>query len=250
MHGRLRVLDIWVDPVTKEEALERVRSFVRSGNRPHTIFASNPEKNFSVPKDPLVYQIFEKADLLIPDGVGIVCAARLLYGARLQRIPGADFMLDICELAAKEGYRIFMYGAKEEVNRRSAEKLKERYPSLVIAGRAHGYVKDSDMPSLIRTINDSKADILFLALGSPKQEKWFAAYKKELTTIKVVQGIGGTLDTIAGTVKRAPKVWQQMNLEWLYRLIEEPKRIKRQKLLPLFAALVIMQKGKAMVTRS
>jgi N-acetylglucosaminyldiphosphoundecaprenol N-acetyl-beta-D-mannosaminyltransferase len=245
MKNRVKILNIWIDPVTKEQALEKVKYYLEYGTRPHSIFASNPEKNFSVPKDPLLYETYKNADLLLPDGIGMVLAARILYGARLARVPGSEFIFDICELAAKEGSKIFVYGAKEEVNRAATETLKRRYAGLEISGRANGYVKDEEMPDLINRINQSQAEILFLALGSPKQEKWFAAYKHVLKNVKVCQGIGGTLDTIAGNVKRAPELWCRYSLEWLYRLISEPKRIKRQKVLPIFVVMILIAKMKS-----
>jgi N-acetylglucosaminyldiphosphoundecaprenol N-acetyl-beta-D-mannosaminyltransferase len=239
MNDRLKILNIWVDPLTRAEAIRRVSDILRYGERPHSIFASNPEKSFSVPKDPDLYRVFEQADLLLPDGIGIVWAARLLFGAKLERVPGSEFIEDICRLAAMEGYKIFVYGADEEVNRESVEILQERYPGLVVAGRANGYLGADDMPDLIKRINDSRAVILFLALGSPKQEKWYATFRDSLEHIRVVQGVGGTLDTIAGKVKRAPEVWRRYSAEWLYRLLREPKRIKRQKVLPLFMLKVV-----------
>ncbi|MDP3013667.1 MAG: WecB/TagA/CpsF family glycosyltransferase [Candidatus Subteraquimicrobiales bacterium] len=242
MNNRLSILNIWVDPVNKEEAIDKVKSFLKWADRPHSIFASNPEKNFSVPKDPLLYETFKKADLLLPDGIGMVLAARILYGARLTRVPGSEFIFDICELAAEEGHRVFIYGAKEEVNRAATETLKSRYAGLEIAGRSSGYVKEEEMPDLINRINKSEAEILFLALGSPKQEKWLAKYKDRLETVRVCQGIGGTLDVIAGKVKRAPDIWLKLGIEWLYRLLAEPRRIKRQWVLPLFAAEVLLAK--------
>ena len=242
LSDRLNILNIWVDPLTKEEALSRVEGFLINGNKPHLIFAVNPEKNFSVPRDPSLCKTFKSADLLIPDGIGIVLAARILYGIRISRIPGVEFMNSICELSVEKGYRIFIYGAKEEVNRNASENLRKRYPDIQIVGRSHGYIGETAMPGLIRQINESKAEILFLALGSPKQEEWIASYKDALKHIRVCQGIGGTLDTIAGNVKRAPAIWCRLSLEWLYRLISEPKRINRQKVLPLFVALVLISK--------
>jgi N-acetylglucosaminyldiphosphoundecaprenol N-acetyl-beta-D-mannosaminyltransferase len=175
-------------------------------------------------------------------------AARILYGAHLERVPGSEFIFDICHIAACENYKVFIYGATEDVNKKSVDELKHRYPNLKIVGRANGYVKESEMQDLINLINASKAEILFLALGSPKQEKWYATHKKQLNHVKVVQGVGGTLDTIAGTVNRAPEMWCKLQLEWLYRLIMEPKRIKRQRVLPLFAAMVLIAKLKMMIT--
>lgn len=242
MTERLPILTLWVDPVDMEEALVRVTRFVEEGDRPHSVFAVNPEKTFSVPKDPLLHEMFQKADLLVPDGIGVVLAARILHGKQLSRVPGVELMENICALAARRGYRVFLYGAREEVSCRAAEVLAQRFPGLRIAGRSNGYVAPEDMPSLIRRINESRAAILFLALGSPKQERWLATYGARLETVRVVQGIGGTLDTIAGTVKRAPAGWQRVGLEWLYRLLREPRRIRRQRVLPLFAARVLLEK--------
>jgi N-acetylglucosaminyldiphosphoundecaprenol N-acetyl-beta-D-mannosaminyltransferase len=244
---RLQVLDIWVDPLTRREAIRRVRYFLEHGTRPHAVFASNPEKNFSVTKDPELHRIFSEADLLLPDGIGMVLAAKLLYNANIERVPGAEFIYDICCLAEDEGYRVFLYGANEEVNRKSAEVLAKRYPRLSIAGRANGYISEAEMPQLIRRINESRADILFVALGSPKQEKWFVEHKDALQHVRVVQGIGGTLDTIGGTVKRAPEGWRKFWAEWLYRLLSEPKRIKRQRILPVFAFMVLQAKAGRMI---
>jgi N-acetylglucosaminyldiphosphoundecaprenol N-acetyl-beta-D-mannosaminyltransferase len=242
MKERLKILDIWVDPVTRDEAIGRVRDFLKYGSRPNSVFASNPEKNFSVPKDAELYEVFRDADLLIPDGIGIVLAARILHRATLERVPGSEFIFDICSLAEKEGYRIFIYGASEDVNQKSSKILAARYPRLLITGRANGYVSKAEMPQLIRRINESQAEILFVALGSPKQEKWFAEHKASLEHVRVVQGIGGTLDTVGGTVKRAPTIWRKYWAEWLYRLLSEPWRIKRQKWLPLFALMVLSAK--------
>jgi N-acetylglucosaminyldiphosphoundecaprenol N-acetyl-beta-D-mannosaminyltransferase len=244
MKKRLNILDIWVDPVDMNEAVACVESFITHGERPHIIFASNPEKNFSFPKNPFLLESFRNADLLIPDGIGVVKAAQILHGVRLTRVPGVELMHNICRLAATRGYRVFVYGAKEQVNSEACDKLRILYPGLQIVGRANGYLEKEEMPYLIEQINKSEAQILFLALGSPTQEKWLAENKEKLETVRVCQGIGGTLDTITGAVKRAPEFWCKCNLEWFYRLVSEPKRIKRQKVLPVFAAKVMKEKFK------
>ena len=240
--NRLSILNIWVDPVDMKGALEKVESFVDKGDRPHSVFAVNPEKNFSVPRNPQLYKVFSEADLLIPDGIGVVLAARILYRVRLARVPGVEMMEEICRLSARKKYKVFMYGAKEEVSAKAAAELQKRYPDLEIVGRANGYVASDEMPTLIEQINTSGAQVLFLALGSPRQENWFAQHAGQLLTVRVCQGIGGTLDTIAGNVKRAPQFWCRLNLEWLYRLLAEPKRIARQRVLPVFAYLVLRKK--------
>ena len=239
---RYPILNIWTDAITMDDALHQVSNYIETGDRPHTIFATNPEKNYSVPKDPFLYDCFRNADLLLPDGIGMVLGARMLHGATLSRVPGCEFMQETCSLSARNGYRIFIYGAREEVNKGAVDILKERLPGLQIVGRCNGYWPEDRMEELIEKINASKADILFLALGSPKQEKWFANHKNKLKTIRVCQGIGGTLDVITGNVKRAPDFFCRFGLEWFYRLLAEPKRIKRQLVLPLFAWQLLMTK--------
>ena len=249
MSERLKILGIWVDPVDRYEAINRVEGFLKKGERPHTVFAANPEKSFSVPKDPQLLETFRTADLLLPDGIGIVWAAKILYGSRLERVPGSEFIFDICKLAANNGYSIFVYGAKEETNRTAVNRLKKQFQYLKVVGRCNGYISEAEMPELVNRINKTRAEILFLALGSPKQENWFAKYHRELKYVKVCQCIGGTLDTIAGNVKRAPEIWQKCSLEWLYRLVMQPSRIKRQKVLPFFVLKVFGTKIKHLVGR-
>lgn len=244
LNKRLKILDIWVDPVDRHEAITRVEGFLRKAERPHAVFAANPEKNFSVPKDPILYEAFKNADLLLPDGVGIVWAARILFGVRLERVPGSEFIFDICRLAAENGSGIFIYGAKEESNKAAVNRLKKQFHYLKVAGRCNGYISNAEMPALINRINKSRAEVLFLALGSPKQEKWFAKYHRELKYVKVCQCIGGTLDTISGNVKQTPDIWRKSSLEWLYRLINQPVRIRRQKILPLFVFEIFRMKLK------
>ena len=239
---RYSILNLWVDDCNMEKALAQVSKYVDHGTKVHTIFASNPEKNYSVPKDAFLYDMFKKADLLIPDGIGMVMASRLLYNTAVQRVPGCELMQNICKISADKGYKIFIDGAREEVNAAAAEELKTRHPSIQIVGRQDGYLGDEEMESLIDRINDSKAQILFLALGSPKQEMWISRYREQLENVRVCQGIGGTLDVLAGTVKRAPEFFCKMGIEWLYRLMAEPKRLKRQIKLPVFIVQIIQEK--------
>lgn len=236
-----------MDPVDRYEALNRVEVFLRRANRPHSVLAVNPEKNFSVRNDRTLHETIKKADLLLPDGIGIVWAARMLYGARLERVCGADFIFDICQLAAKKGYGVFIFGASEKTNKKAADILKSKFPGLIVAGRSNGYVRRSEMEHLLDCINKSRAKILFIALGSPKQENWFAQYHHNLNFIRVCQCIGGTLDTISGNVKRAPEIWQKFYLEWFYRLISQPKRLRRQKVLPIFVFFVLLAKLKRLI---
>ncbi len=239
---RYQVLDTPIDGVDMRMALDYVREAVQSRTSPGFILAVNPEKVFVLREDAFLREFFAQAALLIPDGIGMVKALKILHGKVISRVPGADLMQKICEEAPDNDYRIFIYGSSEEVNSKACDLLKERYSGIQIVGRQNGYVKENEMESLVEKINQSQANILFVAMGSPRQEKWMSKYATKLTTVRICQGIGGTLDTIAGTVKRAPLFWQNLGLEWFYRLLCQPSRFKRQLRCLKFALLVFWAK--------
>lgn len=236
---RVPILDLWVDSVDMAGAVARAERFLLEGGRPHSIFAVNPEKNFSIPRDRFLLDAFKGADLLIPDGVGVVWAARMLHGLKLRRVTGVALMEELCRLAARTGHSVFVYGAREAVNARAVTLLRGRHPGLRVAGRSNGYIAGDGMERLVASINASKAAILFMALGSPMQERWFATHGPSLAHVRICQGIGGALDVLAGTVKRAPGIWQDLWLEWLYRLLREPSRLARQTSLARFVVQVL-----------
>jgi N-acetylglucosaminyldiphosphoundecaprenol N-acetyl-beta-D-mannosaminyltransferase len=181
------------------------------------------------------------AGLLIPDGIGVVLAARLLGLCSMERVPGAELMPAICELAADKGYRVFLFGASPEVNHRTREVLTDEYPGIQIVGNQDGYITEEGMAGLIEHINSARTQILFIALGSPKQELWMEEYLPQLD-IRVCQGVGGTFDVIAGHVRRAPLIFRRMHLEWFYRLVTNPQRLLRQSALPRFMFQVLKAK--------
>lgn len=238
---RLSILDTPVDVVDMAGALDFVDHYVANAEKPGYILAINPEKVYALRENTFLQDFFRNASLLIPDGIGMVCAMRLLAGKKVSRVPGADLMQNICARSAENRYRIFIYGATEEVNCGAVEVLRRRYPGINIVGRSNGYVNPEEMADLVEQINGTGVDILFVALGSPRQEFWIHEHLPTLK-IKVVQGIGGTLDTLTGHVKRAPIFFQTLGLEWLYRLISQPSRASRQKHLPLFVWSVLKAK--------
>ncbi|MBA3307708.1 MAG: WecB/TagA/CpsF family glycosyltransferase [Chloroflexi bacterium] len=237
---RLRVLDAPVDSVDMAGALSYVSRYLREGTSPGTILAVNPEKVYALRKDPFLMRFFERGTLLLPDGIGVVMALNLLYRAGATRVAGADLMLGICDIAAREGQGIFVYGARERVNRRAVEILGQRFPGIRIVGRANGYLGPQEADDLLRTIAASGAEILFVALGSPAQERWMHEHLPG-STVRICQGIGGTLDTITGDVRRAPAIFRRLGLEWFYRLVRQPSRWRRQIVYPLFVAEVLQQ---------
>ena len=237
---RIRVLGVPVDCVNMAQALDAVDAMIKGG-KAGTIFAVNPEKVMKAREDSVLMGYLESAGLLIPDGIGVVFAARFLGLGSMQRVPGSELMPAICERARDRGYKIFLFGASPEVNESVAKILPERYPGIAIVGRQHGYFAAEEMPDVINRINTSGAQILFVALGSPKQEEWMACYLPELK-VRVCQGVGGTFDVIAGKVNRAPTFFLKLHLEWFYRLVSDPRRMKRQTALPRFAWCVICEK--------
>jgi len=223
------------------QAVDFVDERVASGNGCAAVVAVNPEKIMRARVDQALLDSLRRAALLIPDGIGAVWGARLLADAEIGRVPGAELMPAICDRAAGKGFSVFLFGAQEEVNAKAAEVLPVRYPGLRIAGRRNGYVDAGAMPALVDEINRSGADVLFIALGSPRQEEWIDQYIGSLH-IKVVQGVGGTFDVLAGRVQRAPALFRRLNLEWFYRLLREPKRLWRQRVLLIFALAVIAER--------
>lgn len=239
--ARKSILGVPVDVVDMEGALRHIGGLIGKKRKNNYVFAINAEKVIALQKDSFLRHMAENASLLLPDGVGAVLALRMLYGMKIKRVPGVDLMHSLCRVAAEKGYKIFIYGAKEEVNKQAVERLEEMYGGIQIVGRSHGYVSQDKIEDLLQKINESEADILFIALGSPKQEQWIQQYLPRLN-VKVCQGIGGTLDTIVGTVKRAPESFQRLGLEWFYRLMKEPGRIRRQLVLPVFVMKVLKEK--------
>ena len=181
------------------------------------------------------------ADLVLPDGIGVIYAARILGRPLKGRCPGIDFASGLMASMAAGGKRLYLLGAKPGVADMAAERLQKQYPGLKIAGTHDGYFKE-DAP-VVEAIRESGADCVFVCLGAPKQELWMAR-NGPATDAHLLCGLGGSLDVFAGTVERAPKFWSDHGLEWFYRLCKEPKRIGRMMKLPLFLVHVRQEKGK------
>lgn len=195
------------------------------------VVAVNPIKIMKAQRDEELRQLLNQADYQIPDGMGVIWASKLKKGNIRQRVTGIDLMLRLCKEAAVHGKRVFLYGAKPGIAEQTKEKLEQLCPGLEIVGTQHGY--ENDKEKIVQTINDAKPDILFVALGSPQQEHWIIQHKNNLHPY-VFQGVGGSFDVISGNVKRAPAFFRKNGLEWFYRLVTEPWRLRRQLVLPLF----------------
>ncbi len=228
-----RFLGIPVDPVDNEGALAAARLAVAGERPPLLVIAINPEKVMKAQRDAELRAFIERAGLRIADGVGIVLASRLRGGRVRSRVTGVDLMLLLIAEAAKRNWRIFLLGARPEVNEAAAVELLRRFPSLVIAGRRDGYFSPEDAGKVAAEIAKAHPDLLFVALGSPAQERFLLQWG-ERTGTKVRMGVGGSLDVLAGRVPRAPAAMRRAGLEWLYRLYREPRRLRRMLVLPVF----------------
>lgn len=216
------------------DALQLIRRRILSRERTFCV-AINPEKVYRARMDKQLSSVLGSADLRLCDGVGISLATLLLYGRPLPRCTGIDLFLRLIHLSAEEEWKIFLLGAPPHSNAAACRALLDRYPGLRIAGSQDGYFKASS--TVVEQINDSGADLLFVAMGSPRQELWISEHMPHLKPT-FYMGIGGSLDVVSGTSKRAPAPFQKTGTEWMYRLLLQPSRLRRQMVLPLFAIAI------------
>jgi N-acetylglucosaminyldiphosphoundecaprenol N-acetyl-beta-D-mannosaminyltransferase len=250
----MQVLGVQVSEVTRNEALKKAEQFLFS-NKQHTIFTPNPEMVVKAQTDLCFKEVLNKGDLNLCDGAGLAWAVRRGKGM-VERITGVDFMLELCALAERNNKKIFLLGSgKDYVVQKTAEYIHRTSPSLQIAGIDKGLeikeilnkkqvtsnngtmkqlsgapnllINEQDNALLIKKINATMPDILFVAFGMGKQEKWIVENIARIPSVKIAMGIGGAFDYISETVPRAPLLLRNLGLEWAYRLVKEPKRFKR-----------------------
>jgi N-acetylglucosaminyldiphosphoundecaprenol N-acetyl-beta-D-mannosaminyltransferase len=245
---RIKILDIPVDMVNDLQAMEVFKQLMEKDGC-KLIATPNSEIVLNANKDLELKQLIEQAALVIPDGIGIVYASRILGEPLSERVTGVDFLNLILEYLEETGKSIYLIGGKPSNEERisvaelAGKAMQEKYTKLKIAGTRDGYFTKKDEPEIVKEINASGAEFLCVALGSPKQEKFISEHKDEFVKVKVGMGVGGSLDVWAGTAKRAPEFYQRHGLEWLFRFMKEPTRYKRMAQLPLFIIKVIV-KGK------
>lgn len=226
---RTDVLGVGFDNLTLEDAARAGADLVESEGF-HYAVTPNPEFLLSARKDPEFKQALLAADLVLADGVGVIYSAKILGRPLKGKVPGIDFAQRLLAWMAEHGKRLFLLGAKPGVAELAAANLKSSYPGLIVCGTHDGYFKE-DAP-VVEAIRSSAADVVFVCLGAPKQEFWMVR-NGPATGAHLMIGLGGSLDVFAGVVERAPKAFQKLGLEWLYRLMKEPKRIGRMIKLPL-----------------
>jgi len=201
----------------------------------------NPEIVLEARKNAALKDAIDGASLTLPDGVGVVYASRILGSGLENRVPGIDFASSLMERMARQGKSVYLLGAKPGVAELAAEKLCDRFPGLTAAGCRDGYFSEEETEAVLDGVNAASPDLLLVCLGSPKQELWMAANAAR-AHVGLMAGLGGALDVYAGLAGRAPQKWRELGLEWLYRLIKEPKRIKRMIRLPGILTAAVREK--------
>jgi N-acetylglucosaminyldiphosphoundecaprenol N-acetyl-beta-D-mannosaminyltransferase len=211
-----------------------------AGSRCHQIATVNPEFVMAAGKDRQFMHVLQNADLCIPDGIGLLYASRWMGTPLPERVAGSELVYHLAEQAAQFGWRLFLLGAAPGVADDAATKFQALYPNLEIAGTYAGSPDIVHNDSIVSLINQSEADLLFVAYGAPNQDKWIARNQEVLSTVRLAIGVGGSLDFVTGRSQRAPEWVQGFGLEWLFRLVKEPWRWRRMLALPQFAIRMLL----------
>lgn len=238
MHMKIDVMGLKFDSMTMDEALSRAEALLR-GDKAAYVVTPNAEIAYEALHDGQLREMLNGADLMLPDGAGVVLASKLLRTPVKQKVAGVDFAAGLLGILERNGQSLYLLGGKTGIGELAAQKMLEAHPQLRIAGIADGYFQDE--APVIAKINASGADALFVCLGAPKQERFMVQHQQELH-VHLMAGLGGSLDAFAGTVQRAPAWMIRLNLEWLYRLIREPKRFRRMLRLPKYLWAVMLKR--------
>ncbi len=241
MNTRIVFFGLNLDIITLEDTLERISKFIEDREGVQHVVV-NVAKLVYAQKDIQLREIINACPLINVDGAGVILGAKFLGINIPERVAGIDLMDKLIEYSAEKGYRPYFFGAQEEIVKNVVGIYKEKYPQLDIAGHRNGYYREDEEETLIENIKNSKADILFVAMGSPQKEIFLSKYSKAMD-VPFTMGVGGSFDVIAGKVKRAPEWTQKIHCEWLYRLIQEPKRMWKRYLITnsIFLGMILKE---------
>ena len=244
--NKISIMDVRINNTTKSEASELIRNRLgKGGDGIFTIFTPNTEIVMFCNSDNELKRIINKGSMVLPDGIGLIYASRIKKLPLKERVTGFDTSIEILTIASEMRLKVFLLGGAPGVAEKASENIRKEFGDI-ICGYQHGYFKGQhtghadhqEEKDIIKRINDLRPDIIFVGLGSPKQEKWIDYHINSLNANLVI-GNGGTIDVLSGNVKRAPQLYQKLGIEWLYRLVTDPKRIKRQILLPVFMLKIL-----------
>ena len=232
------ILDIPIENITSKNAVKKLLDFLQSGSN-NIVITPNPEIVMKAQKDKKLAHIIKQAELVVPDGIGLVLASYITKPKLPQRVAGIDLIQSFFS-EAPPGTTVYLFGAKDGVAKTAKKNIESKYKNIQVVGYHSGYFDNAQEKFIVQQIKTLKPHVLLVGLGAPKQEKWM--YKNKGLPVRVSIGIGGGIDVMAGVVKRAPKVFIALNLEWFYRLITDPKRILRMGALPRFVFKIISKK--------
>ncbi len=236
--NKVRILGVNIDNVTKDEAVNRLWDFCKE-EKNHAVFTPNPEFVYKAYHDEDFRNKLNSAHLVIPDGIGLIYAAKIIGTPLKERVPGFEVCCRIIGESVSKNAGIFILGGKPGVAELAKQNLERDYPGIKIVGVNDGYFKNDE--EVIEKINAVSPEFLLVCTGCPRQEEWICKNLDKVNA-KVTIGAGGTVDVLSGTVKRAPKLFCKLGLEWFYRLIKQPWRIGRMMSLPKFLIIVIFKK--------
>lgn len=239
---RINILGVGFDDMTMAEATARGAELLEQEGV-HYVVTPNPEIVETCRADAEAMAAVNGADLVLPDGIGVVYGAKILKTPLRERVPGIEFGTAMLAHCARTGKKVYLLGAKPGVAEMAAENLRAQFDGLCIAGTHDGYFADTESDEIAAAIKASGAAMALVCLGAPRQEKWMARYG-EATGARLLLGLGGSMDVFAGTVQRAPEFYRRHNLEWFYRLMKNPQRIGRMMKLPLFLVHVAGERRK------
>lgn len=230
-----------------EDTVNYLARVVSSGT-PHHVITANPIMMMAAIEQPEYKKMMQSAELVIPDGTGLVWAAQRSGNPVTERVPGFDLLHELMKRGQHEGWKVYLLGSTREVIQETAQRLTEQYPGTKIVGYRDGFFGPNQDEEVIRDIVSQAPDLLFVARGADTQEPWIAKYKKTLG-VPLMMGVGGSFDIISGRMKRAPKLFQNLRLEWLYRLLKQPTRFRRMLALPKFV-IRVMREGENLTKMS
>ena len=235
---KIDVMGVGFDNLTKKEFTDRARQMLSTREKGYVV-TPNAEIVYEAVQDSSFRELLNGAALVLPDGAGVVLGAKILGTPLKEKVAGIEFGEEICKLLAENGGKLYLLGSKPGIAEQAGDKLKEKYPGLTVCGTADGYFKDEE--AVVAKINEAEPDVVFVCLGAPKQEKFIRNHFDELNATLYL-GLGGSLDGYAGVAQRAPKWMIDLSLEWLYRLLKEPKRLGRMMRLPKFVGICFAEK--------
>lgn len=238
--AKIDILGVGIDNLSMDETVARIEEAIRDKERMQ-VNTLNAEILYQAQSDKELMDVINACHLVTPDGTGVVWASSHLGTPCKERVTGIDLLTNLLKVSPSRGYKIYFYGSKPEILEKALSTMRETYPGIQIVGSTHGYVGEEGQEALLLDIKSTQPDLLFVALGAPRQEIWIKSHLSELPPLVAV-GVGGSLDVISGELKRAPRLFQALRLEWLYRALKEPYRFKRLLVLPRFVLKVLSQK--------